>query len=293
MFILISMEFIMKRKIIEINEEKCNGCGLCVPDCAEGALQIVDGKARLISDLFCDGLGACIGTCPKEAIEVIEREAAPYNERKVMEQNIVPAGKNTIKAHLKHLKEHGAFEFLKEAVEYLNEKGIKNPLKDNHEKSDGGCKHRGCPGSKARELKPAKKMVQKPTKQKNETDLLQSQLGHWPVQIHLLSPHVPFLKNADLMIIADCVAFAYANTHEKFIKGKAVAIGCPKLDDANAYIDKIAAIIQVAKPKSITIVRMEVPCCGGMTEIVKQAMKKADEIVPFSVQVISLSGEKL
>lgn len=285
----------MKRKIIKIDEEKCNGCGLCVPDCAEGALQIVDGKARLISDLFCDGLGACLGSCPEGAIEVEEREAEPYNERKVMEENIVPAGMNTIRIHLEHLKSHGADNLFNEAVEYLNEKGIENPMNDEKEPEGSGCSGHfgGCPGSKVMTFKPTENPVQKPVEQKNETGPLQSQLGHWPVQIHLLSPNAPFLKNADLMIIADCVAFAYANTHEEFIKGKAVAIGCPKLDDANAYIDKIAAIIQVAKPKSITIVRMEVPCCGGMTEIVKQAMKKADEIVPSSVQVISLSGEKL
>ncbi|HSW60245.1 MAG TPA: 4Fe-4S dicluster domain-containing protein [bacterium] len=241
----------MKRKIIKINDELCNGCGACVPDCAEGALQIVDGKAKLVSDFFCDGLGACLGSCPVGAIEIEEREAEPFDEQKVMEKT----------------------------------------------KKEEDCGHGhlggGCPGSRAMTLKPVLKPEVKVETQKNETGPLQSQLGHWPVQIHLLSPHSPFLKNADLMIIADCVAFAYANTHEEFIKGKAVAIGCPKLDDAGAYVEKIANIIQVAKPKSITIVRMEVPCCGGMTEIVKQAMKKADEIVPFSVQVISISGEKL
>lgn len=285
----------MKRKIIRINDELCNGCGACVPDCAEGALQIVDGKARLISDLFCDGLGACLGSCPTGAIEVEEREAEPYNERKVMEDNIVPAGENTIRIHLEHLKNHGATEFLNEAIAYLKEKGMKNPLENPQKEEACGHGHHGggCPGSRAMTLKPAEKPVAKPIEQKKETGPLQSQLGHWPVQIHLLSPHSPFLKNADLMIIADCVAFAYANTHEEFIKGKAVAIGCPKLDDAGAYVEKIAAIIKNCNLKSITIVRMEVPCCGGMTEIVKQAMKKADEIIPFSVQVISISGEKM
>jgi hypothetical protein len=117
--------------------------------------------------------------------------------------------------------------------------------------------------------------------------------GHWPIQLHLLSPYAPFLKNADLVILADCTAYAYANTHEEFIKGKAVAIGCPKLDDVDAYVEKLASIMKVAKPKSIRIVRMEVPCCGGMVEIVKQAMKKADEIIPFQVQIISISGEKM
>jgi len=285
----------MKRKIIKIDAEKCTGCGACVPDCAEGALQIVDGKARLISDLFCDGLGACLGSCPEGAIEVEEREAEPYNERKVMEDNIVPAGENTIRVHLEHLKNHGATEFLNEAIAYLKEKGMKNPLEDPKKEEACGHGHHGggCPGSRSMTLKPVQKPEVKIEATKNENGPIQSQLGHWPVQIHLLSPHAPFLKNADLVIIADCVAFAYANTHEEFIKGKAVAIGCPKLDDAAAYVEKIASIIQVAKPKSIQIVRMEVPCCGGMVEIVKQAMRKADEIVPFSVQVISMSGEKL
>ncbi|MGI6395071.1 MAG: ATP-binding protein [bacterium] len=278
----------MKRKIIKINLDKCNGCGLCVPDCAEGALQIVDGKARLISDLFCDGLGACIGSCPEGAIEVEEREAEPYNERMVMEQNIVPAGSNTIKAHLQHLKSHGATEFLNEAIAYLNELGIEIP---DYEEKESDCNHfGGCPGSKAFSFTPAEKPAPKREHQKAD---LKSELGHWPVQLHLLSPYAPFLKNADIAIIADCVAFAYANTHEEFMKGKVVAIGCPKLDDTAAYIDKIASIIEVAKPKSIQIVRMEVPCCNGIVEIVKQAMKKADEIVPFSVQIISISGEKL
>lgn len=285
----------MKRKIIKINEELCTGCGVCVPDCAEGALQIVDGKARLISDLFCDGLGACMGSCPEGAIEVEEREAEPYDERKVMEENIVPAGENTIRIHLEHLKSHGADEFFNEAIQYLKDKGIKNPLENENKKSDDGCAHHGggCPGTrsvvfdKKEEIKPSFKPVV------TASGPLQSQLGHWPVQIHLLSPYSPFLKNADLVIIADCVAFAYANTHEEFIKGKAVAIGCPKLDDVQAYVEKFAAIIKNCNLKSITIVRMEVPCCGGMTEIVKQAMKKADEIVPFSVVVISIKGEKI
>jgi len=285
----------MKRKIIKIDEEKCNGCGLCVPDCAEGALQIVDGKARLISDLFCDGLGACLGSCPEGAIEVEEREAEAYNERRVMAKNIVPAGINTVRIHLEHLKSHGAYDFLKEAIEYLEEIGLENPMKEEKETPSEGCGSHGggCPGSRAmvfekkEEIKPSLKPVV------SQNAPLQSQLGHWPVQIHLLSPFAPFLKNADLVVIADCVAYAYANTHDEFIKGKAVAIGCPKLDDVNAYVEKFATIIKSCNLKSIKIVRMEVPCCNGIVEIIKRAMKEADEIVPFSVQVISISGEKL
>jgi len=285
----------MKRKIIKIDEEKCNGCGLCVPDCAEGALQIVDGKARLISDLFCDGLGACLGSCPEGAIEVEEREAEAYNERRVMAENIVPAGMNTVKVHLDHLKSHGADDLLKEALEYLEEIGLENPMKEEVAKPEGGCGSHGggCPGSMAQIFEKSEDTKPEITPAVSPNAPLQSQLGHWPVQIHLLSPHAPFLKNADLMIIADCVAFAYANTHEDFIKGKAVAIGCPKLDDVGAYVEKFAAIIKNCNLKSITIVRMEVPCCGGIVEIVKQAMKKADEIVPFSVEVISISGERI
>ncbi len=283
----------MKRKIIKIDEEKCNGCGLCVPDCAEGALQIVDGKARLISDLFCDGLGACLGSCPEGAIEVEEREAEAYDERRVMAENIVPAGINTIRVHLEHLKSHGAEDLLKEALDYLEEIGLENPMKDYEEKPSGGCGG-GCPGSMA-QIFEKKEEKTKPaiTPAVSPNAPLQSQLGHWPVQIHLLSPFAPFLKNADLVVIADCVAYAYANTHDEFIKGKAVAIGCPKLDDVNAYVEKFAAIIKSCNLKSIKIVRMEVPCCNGIVEVIKQAMKKADEIVPFSVEVISISGEKL
>jgi ferredoxin len=281
----------MKRNIIKINIEKCNGCGACVPDCAEGALKIIDGKARLISDLFCDGLGACIGSCPQNAIEIEEREAEAYNETKVMEQNIIPAGENTIKAHLLHLKEHGATEYLDEAIKYLKNNNIKNPMENNSEVNhhDHSC---GCPSSKAMSLKPKEKTKKIEENKDNEIEL-NSQLRNWPVQIHLLSPNAPFLKNADLIIIADCVAYSYANTHNEFIKNNIVAIGCPKLDDTESYIEKFAEIIKNAKLKSIKVVRMEVPCCGGMVEIVKKAMLKANEIVPFSVQTISISGEKI
>lgn len=284
----------MKRKIIKIDEEKCNGCGLCVPDCAEGALQIVDRKARLISDLFCDGLGACLGSCPEGAIEVEEREAEAYSERRVMAENIVPAGINTIRIHLEHLKSHGADDFLKEAIEYLEEIGLENPMKEEKEKHEEGCGSHGggCLGSRAMVFE-KKEEIKPITPAISPNAPLQSQLGHWPVQINLLSPFAPFLKNADLVVIADCVAYAYANTHKEFIKGNAVAIGCPKLDDVNSYIEKFAAIIKSCNLKSIKIVRMEVPCCNGIVEIIKRAMKEADKIVPFSVEVISISGEKI
>ncbi len=282
-----------KRAIIKIDEKKCTGCGLCVPNCAEGALQIVDGKARLISDLFCDGLGACLGHCPESAIEVIEREAEPYNEVRVMEENIVPAGENTIKAHIKHLKDHGATEFFNQAVDYLKSKNI--PVPDLEEKKCGCSSHEspkkeghsgGCPGSKMMQFDRTPKISAPSGK-------IESELNQWPVQIHLVSPYAPYFKNADIVVLADCVAYAYAETHREFIKNHAVLIGCPKLDDSAAYINKIAEIIKNGNPKSIKVVRMEVPCCGGMIEIVKQAIMKSGILMPFETVTISLDGRKL
>lgn len=300
-----------KRKIIRIDNDKCNGCGLCVPNCAEGALQIIDGKARLISDLFCDGLGACLGHCPEAAISVEEREAEPYNERLVMEKNIIPAGRNTIRAHLLHLRDHGAMDLLQEAFAVVREHGM-DPKEIVHGKPDGdacGCgdhgnkEHHGhhhghggggCPGSKVVDLRKAMHGgAEKGRTPSAPTEKLESELKNWPVQIHLASPYAPYFKEADIVVIADCVAYAYAETHREFIKDKVVLIGCPKLDDAGAYVDKISEIIRAGKPKSIKVVRMEVPCCGGMIEIVKQAIKNSGEVMPFETVTISLDGRKL
>ncbi len=296
-----------KRKIIKIDEAKCSGCGLCVPNCAEGALQIIDGKARLISDLFCDGLGACLGHCPEGAITVEEREAEPYNERKVMEKNIMPAGRNTIRAHLLHLRDHGAMDLLQEAFTVLREHGM-DPKEIVHGEADGdacGCGDHGkkdphghhhgggCPGSKVVDLKKVmhggEGVGQPPFP---HTEKGGSELRNWPVQIHLANPYAPYFKEADLTVIADCVAYAYANAHAEFIKDRVVLIGCPKLDDAAAYVDKMSEIIRVGKPKSIKVVRMEVPCCGGIVEIVKQAIKNAGEVMPFEVVTIAIDGNK-
>ncbi|HNT26919.1 MAG TPA: 4Fe-4S binding protein [bacterium] len=299
-----------KRKIIKIDNDKCTGCGLCVPNCAEGALQIIDGKARLISDLFCDGLGACLGHCPEAAITVEEREAEPYNERLVMEKNIIPAGRNTIRAHLLHLRDHGAMDLLQEAFAVVREHGM-DPKEIVHGTPDGdacGCgdhgkkEHHshhhggGCPGSKVVDLK---KTMHGGHHEKGRaggdapTGRIESELKNWPVQIHLASPYAPYFKEADIVVIADCVAYAYAETHREFIKDKVVLIGCPKLDDAAAYVDKLSEIIRAGKPKSIKVVRMEVPCCGGMIEIVKQAIKNSGEVMPFETVTISIDGRKL
>jgi len=268
----------VKRKIIKIDEEKCNGCGLCVPNCKEGALQIIDRKARLISDLFCDGLGACIGHCPEEAITIEEREAQPYDERKTMLENIIPAGKNTIKAHLEHLKEHKQGEYLKQALDILKEKGIEIPdLEDEKMKEDLPC---GCPGTAMREVNTGAD-VGSNTEQA-------SALRQWPVQLGLLPPQAPFFDNSHLLVAADCVPFANANFHSKLLNGKSLVIGCPKLDDISAYQEKITEIFKNNKIKSVTVAIMEVPCCHGLYAAVEEAVKDSGKKIPIIKEVVGV-----
>ncbi|MBX2974682.1 MAG: 4Fe-4S binding protein [Ignavibacteriaceae bacterium] len=273
----------MIRKIISIDEDKCNGCGDCVPSCAEGALQIINGKARLISDLFCDGLGACLGTCPTNAITVIEREAEPYNERKVMEY-IIKGGKETIVAHIKHLIEHGENEYANEAFRFLKENGIPNPFDEISELAPK--QHSGCPGSKALSFE---------TKEnQDESPEVESQLTHWPIQLHLVSPEAPYYRNSDVLIAADCCAYSYGNFHADFMKGKSVAIACPKLDtNKEIYLDKIVTMINKSEVKSITVAIMQVPCCGGLVQLVQQALNFSERDVPVNVVVIGVRGEIL
>lgn len=268
-----------KRKIIKIDEKKCNGCGKCIPNCPEGALQIIDGKARLVSDLFCDGLGACIGHCPEGAITIEEREAEPYNESKVME-NIVKQGKNTIKAHLKHLKDHGATEYYNQAVEFLKDKGIDNPLEE--EKMEH-AHFEGCPGAAMREVN----QETDASDNKEQT----SALRQWPVQLDLLPPQAPFFDNAHLLVSADCVPFANPNFHSKLLNGKAVVIGCPKLDDIEAYQEKLTEIFKNNKIKSVTVAIMEVPCCFGLYNAVEEAVKDSGKKIPIIKEVIGVNGE--
>ncbi|MEI7475532.1 MAG: 4Fe-4S binding protein [bacterium] len=268
----------MERDIITIDEEKCNGCGACITGCPEGALQIIDNKARLVSDLFCDGLGACIGTCPKDAITVERREAEPYDEYKVME-NVSKGGENVIKAHLKHLYEHGEKVFLKQAIDYLKQNNIPVPLYID-------MTAHGCPGQMAKQIE------RKNTEHNSASVNLQSELQNWPVQLKLLNPNAPYLKNAELVIAADCAAFAYANFHQKFIKGKVLAIFCPKLDKTlDDYIEKLADIFAAQEIKSVSIVHMEVPCCGGIEVIVRRAIEQSGKIVIMKDYTISISGE--
>ena len=281
-----------KRNIIKIDEKLCNGCGLCVKGCHEGALQMIDGKARIISDLYCDGLGACIGDCPVGAITIEEREAEPYDEIAVMEQ-IVPMGEATILAHLKHLKEHGEMHYLKAGIDYLHSNNINVNLslvENDPEKPQMAC---GCPGSMERSfaaMKPTN--LQFSGNENHENTISESQLTHWPVQLHLLNPQAGFFNGADVVLAADCTAYAYADFHNRFIRNHTLAIACPKLDsNKEAYISKIVDMIDTAQINTMTVVIMEVPCCGGLLQLVKMAAEHASRKVPIKKVIIGVQGE--
>ncbi|HEX8960405.1 MAG TPA: 4Fe-4S binding protein [Geobacteraceae bacterium] len=243
----------MIRKIVQIDEEKCNGCGLCVPACAEGAIAIVDGKARLSADNLCDGLGACLGDCPRDAIQIVEREADQFDETAV-ERHLRGSEPRDISTHA----------------------------------SSGGSGHSGgCPGSRVMSFAAA------PTVQasKESAEREQSRLGQWPVQLHLVPVNAPYFQDADLLIAADCVPFAYAGFHRDFLAGKAVVIGCPKLDDNRFYLEKLTELFRSSSIRSVTVVRMEVPCCGGIVMAAKQALASSGKEIPFTEIVVGIKGD--
>ncbi len=270
----------MKRKVIEIDEAKCNGCGQCIPNCAEGALQLIDGKARLISDLFCDGLGACVGHCPTGAMQVVEREAEPYDEKRVMD-NIIRQGDNTILAHLKHLKDHGEIALLQTAVAELERRGLPVPELNTPEKMP--C---GCPGSLAR------KLAVRPVEATAAAGAAPSQLRQWPVQLRLLNPQASYFDDADLLVAADCVAYALGDFHRQLLAGRILVVFCPKLDaDLNEYVEKLAEIFRSHTIRSVTVARMEVPCCGGTVTIVEKALAMAGKDLKPVIKVVGIDGE--
>ena len=274
----------MKRSIITMDEDKCNGCGLCVPDCPEGALQVIDGKVRLVSDLFCDGLGACLKTCPEGALFVEEREAEPYDERMVME-NVARQGANVIKAHLLHLKNHGEMKYLQEAIGYLNDKSIPVPAHEMQAHADHAC---GCPGSAPRDMRLGAEKIQGAD---HSAARIGSELRQWPVQLKLLNPSAPYFDGADLLLAADCAPVAYGDFHRDFLSDKIVILFCPKLDPyIEEYVDKLAAILSIHDIKSVTITRMEVPCCGGVNVVLERAMEKAGKDIPVREIVIGIRG---
>ncbi|SDY81022.1 ATP-binding protein [Tindallia californiensis] len=248
----------MKRKIIQINEELCNGCGDCITACHEGAIEMIDGKARLISDEYCDGLGDCLPECPTGAIEMIQREALPYDEELVMAK----------------IKERENFQ-------------------KNQQEEPMPC---GCPGTMARAIDREKKPTDNQEhflsqNQNNSSDQRPlSRLAQWPVQMNLIHPEAPYLKNADLLIAADCTAFAYGCFHDDFIKNRITLIGCPKLDDNEYYQSKLTEIFKKNQPRSITVTRMQVPCCAGIVSAVRKAMLEAEMIVPYREVTITTDG---
>lgn len=292
----------MKRDILKIDEELCNGCGLCVPNCHEGALKVIDGKVRLVSELMCDGLGACIGHCPEGAITIEHREAEPYDEKKVMEQ-MVSKGKNTITAHLKHLKEHGETGYYNEGVSWLMEHSnklnfkpeeIMNELNNKQAEStlsshSHSHSHSGgsCPGSKA-------VVIEKTSGEKYADEQAASELRQWPVQMHLINPGASYFRNSDLLVAADCVAYSAGGFHSRFLKGRSLVIACPKLDHGlDSYFEKLKALIEQAKVNTITVMIMQVPCCGGLLSMVRKAVSESSRKVPVKLLIVGIAGDIL
>ena len=238
------------RKIVKIDEEKCTGCGLCIPNCAEGALQIVDGKAKLMSEKFCDGLGACLGHCPEDAITVIEREAEDFDEK-------------AVETHL-HQQKESQPQPKPQPVPVFG----------------------GCPSSRAMHFKAPEARAETVS-----TTRSVSQLTQWPVQLKLVPVNAPYFDDADLLVAADCVPFAYPDFHRDFLKGKAVVVGCPKLDDVQFYKEKLTEIFKTNSIKSITIPYMEVPCCFGLVKATEDAVAASGKNIPLKKVKIGIRGD--
>ena len=273
----------MKRKIITIDQEKCDGCGLCAASCPEGALQVIDGKARLVGDLLCDGLGACLSSCPENAITIEEREADAYNEVEAI-RNIVPQGNHVLVAHLRHLKSHSQTAYLSQALSYLREQEIPVDLPPAFESRSPSASQ--CPGSKSLSFAAAQESAGARTSP--------SQLTHWPIQLHLISPLAPHFRNSNLLVSADCVAYALADFHDGFLKDKTLVIACPKLDSRQeTYIEKLTALIDEAEIRSVRVAIMQVPCCAGLLRHVVEAASRTKRSVPVSCVMVGIHGEIL
>jgi Fe-S-cluster-containing hydrogenase component 2 len=227
---------VARRKIVQIDENKCDGCGQCVPNCAEGALRIVDGKARLVSDVYCDGLGACLGHCPRGAVSIVEREAPEFSEKAVND--------------------------------YL---ASREPIVF------------GCPSSQTQNIEEVAEA--------NVDEAKASALRHWPVQLNLVPVKAPFFKDANLLLMADCVAVAYPHLHARMLRGRSVVMGCPKFDDARAYVGKLAEILRLNDVRSLTVAHMEGPCCSGLDRIAELALKASGKTIPLRRIVVSVKGE--
>ena len=266
----------MIRKIIHIDEEKCNGCGACASACHEGAIGMVDGKAKLLRDDYCDGLGDCLPTCPTGAIKFVEREAAAYDEEAVKE----------------NMKKRAAQR--KDGKPAVSETAV-SAADSEHVAPQAGAASQltgGCPGSRMRTLRQQAEKEDVLAGEINFVKAPASQLAQWPCQIKLVPTNAPYFNGAKLLIAADCTAYAYANMHQEFMRGKVTIIGCPKLDDID-YSEKLTTIIRDNDIKEVTIVRMEVPCCGGLEMAAKKAIQESGKFIPWQVVTISIDGKKL
>ena len=261
------------RKIIEINEDLCDGCGQCVPSCAEGALQIVDGKAKLVAEVYCDGLGACLGECPNDALRVVERTAHEFDE-------------HAVEKHLSSMDKQEGLPVIP-ITSGCPSGQIKTFTRSGQ--------HQGASGPPTDLVGPPTDIVGPPTDLVGPAAEGQSEsaLTHWPVQIRLVPPTAPFLKGANLLVVADCVPVAYPNFHQDFLKGRVVMVGCPKFDDVQGYIQKFADIFKTADLKSVSVLVMEVPCCQGLPIIIERGMEKAGKKIPMEKVVISARGDLL
>jgi NAD-dependent dihydropyrimidine dehydrogenase PreA subunit len=246
----------IKRKIVKIDEGKCDGCGLCIISCAEGALQIIDGKARLVADKYCDSLGACLGECPQGAISIEERVAEAFDEEAVKQHLEQPAG-----------KEEQACGCPSAAVRQFDRQAA-------------------CPGSMVSQFKETKRKVEA-----TPAAGQQSQLAHWPVQLTLVPPKAPFLQGADVLLAADCTAFASGGFHNDFLRDHALVVACPKLDNYEAHLAKLSEILRQSDVRSLTVLRMEVPCCSGLTRMAMQAMLASNKNIPFKETILNTRGE--
>ena len=275
------------RKIIQIDEELCTGCGNCIVDCAEAALEIIDGKAKVVNELFCDGLGACIQGCPEGALEIIEREAVEFNEEAVEKR--LESLKSKEEAELKQVKQivaehsHQCGCQSSQTMVFDEQSDIKQ-VNEIKAESSHQC---GCPSSQTM-------VFDEPTVENEATGKITSTLRQWPVQMHLINPNAPYYQGADVLISADCVAYSYGDFHRDFLKSKSIAIACPKLDQGKeVYIEKIKSLIDVAKINTLTVAIMEVPCCSGLLGLAQEGAKRASRKIPMKFVVIGVKGDIL